>query len=124
MILADTSVWIEHFRVGHAHLSHLLASNAVVAHPVVIGELATGNLRQREAILEMLLRLPRAKTATFEECLAAITTHRLFGRGVGWMDVQLLLAASLSHIPLWSLDRRLRDAAEDMGVAYLEAEHG
>jgi len=34
--------------------------------------------------------------ATADECLAFIETHRLYGRGIGWSDVQLLVAARLS----------------------------
>ena len=44
MILADTSVWIDHFRVGNVRLSDLLNEGAVFCHPFVIGELACGHL--------------------------------------------------------------------------------
>jgi hypothetical protein len=89
-------------------------------HPAVLGELATGNLRERARTLAMLGSLPHAKTGTTHEYLAAIEAHRLYGRGVGWTDVQLLVAARLSHAMLWSLDEPLVEAAEQLNVAYKE----
>ena len=120
MILADTSVWIQHFRAGSARLRELLAEDEIMVHPAVIGELATGNLRQRETTLALLLSLQRSKVATFEECLGTISAQRLYGQGIGWIDVQLLVSARLSRVLLWSLDQRLRKAAEAFGVAYAQ----
>jgi hypothetical protein len=45
--------------------------------------------------------------------------HRLYGRGIGWNDIQLLVAARLSGNFLWSKDRRLADAAKELDVSYL-----
>jgi len=89
-------------------------------HPAVLGELATGNLRDRANTLAMLRSLPHATAGTMHECLAAIEAHRLFGRGIGWTEVQLLVAARLSHAMLWSLDEPLVKAAEHLNVAYRE----
>ena len=47
MILVDTSVWIDHLRVEEPHLVSLLSENQVLGHPMIIGELACGNLRNR-----------------------------------------------------------------------------
>jgi predicted nucleic acid-binding protein len=118
MVLADTSVWIEHFRAGRAHFQELLAENAVSIHPVVIGELAMGNLRKRAETLAMLRCLPSVSAANFDECLEGIESDRLYGRGIGWLDVQLLVSARLSGTPLWSHDRRLQQAASRLGLAY------
>lgn len=87
-------------------------------HPVVLGELASGNLSDRARILAALSSLPRAKMGTLEECLSFIESHALHGRGIGWNDIQLLVAARLSNNPLWSLDNRLSTAAIALGVAY------
>lgn len=90
-------------------------------HPAVLGELATGNLRDRVRTLAMLRSLPHAKIGTTNECLTAIETHRLYGRGVGWTDVQLLVAARLSHAMVWSLDQPLIEAAQQLKVAYAQS---
>ncbi len=45
MILVDTSVWIEHLRLGSARLRSLLYNEQVLCHPFVVGELACGTLQ-------------------------------------------------------------------------------
>jgi predicted nucleic acid-binding protein len=97
-----------------------LQNGQISMHTVVLGELATGNLARRAETLAALRALPRAQMGNTEECLESIERHRLFGRGIGWNDVQLLVAASLSGHRLWSLDARLAEAAKELQVAYSE----
>ena len=118
MILADTSVWVQHFRRGMPGFAKILENGQISMHPVVLGELATGNLAKRAQTLAALRCLPHTKTGTTEECLAFLEAHSLHGRGIDWSDLQLLVAARLSCIPLWSLDVRLTAAAVELGVAY------
>jgi len=118
MILADTSIWIEHFRRGKPAFASALQENAILIHPVVIGELATDNLSDRKTTLSALQRLPRAKVATDSECLLLLEAHRLYGKGIGWSDIQLLASALLSKVPLWTLDARLGNAARRLGVVF------
>ena len=47
MILVDTSVWVDHLRLADVGLAALLARGVVAMHPMIIGELACGNLRNR-----------------------------------------------------------------------------
>jgi len=58
VILVDTSVWVDHLRVGDTHLSALLERSNVVMHPMVLGELACGNLKGRRALLALWRDLP------------------------------------------------------------------
>lgn len=118
MILADTSVWIEHFRRGLTRFGAALLQNRILVHQLVLGELATGNLSNRKSTLAFLQRLPTVKSATTDECHAFLESHRLYGQGISWSDVQLLAAARLSRIPLWTVDKRLANAARLLGVAY------
>jgi len=118
MVLADTSVWIEHFRRSNPRLVDVLTQGQVSMHPIVIGELATGNLKNRARVLKDLQALPRMKEASFEECLHLIEIQRLSGKGLGWNDVQLLASAKIEGIPLWSLDKALHGAAKTMGLAF------
>jgi predicted nucleic acid-binding protein len=118
MILADTSVWVQHFRRGVPDFAEALVVGHIAIHPVVVGELATGNLAKRAQTLAALRRLPGSQVGTAEECLTFIETHALYGHGIGWNDVQLLASARLSGHPLWSLDTRLTAAAVELGVAY------
>ncbi len=118
MILADTSVWVQHFRRGVLDFEAALNSGQISIHPVVLGELASGNLSKRSQTLAALRCLPLTKTGTTEECLDFIETYALQGRGIGWNDIQLLVSACLSGNPLWALDSRLAAAARELGVAY------
>ena len=118
MVLVDTSVWIAHFRSGVPALAEALERRLVLLHPVVIGELATGNLCNRGQTLADLRRLPAAEIGSFAECMVFIETRRLFGCGIGWSDIQLLVSASLSHAPLWSVDKRLAGAAHQLGLLH------
>lgn len=118
MILADTSVWVGHFRAANRELQELLAENRILTHPFVVGEIACGHLRQRAIILEALKRLPQALLASDEEALRLIEERRLAGAGLGWVDVHLLASALLTGCRLWTLDRRLRQAAAKLDVAY------
>jgi predicted nucleic acid-binding protein len=109
MILVDTSVWIHHFRSGNARLGELLQEGEVATHPMVLGELACGNLVKRTETLHLLGRLPRIPQAPDHLVLQSIDSRRLFGKGVGWIDAHLLTASLLSSVPLWTLDRRLAE---------------
>ncbi|MGH6977273.1 MAG: type II toxin-antitoxin system VapC family toxin [Stellaceae bacterium] len=118
MILADTSVWISHLRGHDKTLVRLLDTGSVLAHPFVIGELALGNLRQREAVLSALRHLPQAPVASDVEVLHFIDRHALFGRGIGYVDAHLLAAARLTgETDLWTHDKRLHRVANQLGLA-------
>jgi len=118
VILVDSSVWVDHLRAGDVALERLLVNGDVLAHPFVIGELALGNLRQRDLVLDALGQLPRTVVASDEEVLRFISGLRLFGRGIGYVDAHLLAAARLTpDARLWTRDRRLRTVAADLGLA-------
>ena len=118
MILADTSVWIEYLRRGEPRLNAALDMGEVLIHPLIIGELAMGNLRQRGSLLATLAALPQAIVAQHEEVVAFIEGESLFGRGVGFVDASLLAATRLTPgARLWTLDRRLRETAESLLIA-------
>ncbi|MBI3560246.1 MAG: type II toxin-antitoxin system VapC family toxin [Gammaproteobacteria bacterium] len=119
MILVDTSVWLDHLRVGDAELAALLNGSLVLMHPFVLGELACGNLRNRVEVLALLKDLPRAAVATDEEMLFFIERHALMGRGIGYIDAHLLAAATLGDVVrLWTRDKRLRTVADTLALAY------
>lgn len=112
MFLVDTSVWIDHLRSGDDELARLLQTGLVATHPLVVGELAMGNLRARDTIIELLQALPQAVVASDDEVLAYVSRHRLFGLGIGYADAHLLASTQLTAgARLWTRDRRLRDAA-------------
>jgi len=114
MTLVDTSVWVDHFRNGNAELQKLLQQDEVLVHPFVTGELACGNLRNRAQVLSLLQQLPQARISTDPEVLHFLELRKLWGRGIGWVDVHLLASAMLSHAKLWTLDKRLHGLASEI----------
>jgi len=119
VILVDSSVWIDHLRASEPALVELLNTGLVLAHPFVVGELACGNLVNREAILSLLQDLPVVPVATDEEVLFFIESHGLMGRGIGYVDAHLLSAVSLAGTGrLWTRDKRLCAVAESMSLVF------
>ena len=118
MVLVDTSVWIEHLRRGNGQLASLLEAGDVVCHPLVIGELACGSLRERQTILDLLSALPQAEHAADNRILSFFETHRLFGQGIGLIDVHLVYGAITGSHRLWTHDRNLRRIVTRLAVAW------
>ena len=120
-VLVDTSVWIDHFHRADSHLQACLQAGQVWTHAVVIGELAAGRLRARAEVLRHLQKLPRADEVDLAEGLHLLAEHSLAGRGLSWSDVQLLAAARIDGLRLWTKDRALAAAAADLGLGYAGA---
>jgi predicted nucleic acid-binding protein len=118
MVLVDTSVWVFHLRETHAGLVDLLDNGKVACHPFIIGELACGNLKNRTTILSLLEALPMAFLVEHEEVLAFIENHNLMGKGLGYIDVHLLASAVLTGLLLWTRDKKLEKAAEELHCEY------
>lgn len=117
MILADTSVWVDHLRRGNRKFAELLQIRGILSHPFVLGELALGHLAPRDKILQDLQDLPQCLVANDAEVLELIERQHLFGRGIGYVDVHLL--ASIRITPgssLWTYDKRLNQVADALGT--------
>jgi hypothetical protein len=82
MILVDTSIWVDHLRHGDDLLVTLLNESRVLIHPFVTGELACGNLKNRDEVLRLLKDLPQSTIATDSEVLYFIEHHKLMGAGL------------------------------------------
>ncbi len=118
MILADSLVWMDHIRAPNARLQKLLLELRILTHPFVVGEIACGNLRDRRVFLGLLEKLPSALAAGHKEALQMVNERRVWGQGIGWVDVHLLASALLTGCRLWTLDRRLGEAARLLKVDY------
>lgn len=122
MILADTSIWVDHLRYGNSAFVRLLEAGGILAHPFVIGELALGHLRPRDLILRDLQDLPQSVVASHQETMHFINEHRLFGGGIGYVDAHLLAATRLTEgAALWTHDKRLRRVADQLKLAAIPA---
>lgn len=118
MILADTFVWVDHFRRKDAELARLLLEEEVGVHPFVLGELAAGNLHKRADVLGFLALLPQTAVAEEREVHHLLDAGQLWGTGLGWVDLHLLAAARLTGWRLYSANRALNAAAARVGVGY------
>jgi len=121
MILVDTSVWIDHLRVGDEELTVLLNKTQVLTHPFVVGELACGNLRERVVVLKLLQDLPQAPVAIDAEVIFFIEQHKLMGCGIGYIDAHLLATTALAgSAKLWTRDKRLAKVSTELNLAHSE----
>lgn len=116
MILADTSVWVDHLRKGNKRLASFLNEGVVLCHPFIIGELACGNLKNRSKILGMLASLPSIPIAEYDEVLNFISRHKIQGKGIGWIDAHLLASTYLAKCRVWTLDKALLKIANNLKV--------
>ena len=89
-----------------------------MCHPFIIGELACGNLKNRDEIIPLLQSLPMAPTIEFDELLFFIDRNDLIGKGVGFVDVHLLASAQLEGVKLWTADKKLKSSADQLELTF------
>ena len=117
MILADTSVWIDHLRSGNKELRKHLNQGNIVIHPFIIAELALGLLQERTKTLALLDLLPQVRMAQLNEVRLTIEARRLYSRGIGLIDAHLIASVFINpSTVLWTRDKRLRKVAEGLGI--------
>ncbi len=119
MILSDTPVWIDHLRIPDQRMFEFLNRGRILCHPFVVGEIAVGMFRGRDKLIDEMQRLPMVTVATDQEVLTLISDHKLYGSGVGYIDMHLLTSVLLTpDARLWTTDRRLNNVAQSFGVSY------
>jgi len=118
MVLVHTSIWVHHLRQGNTGLEKLLNKGQVMCHRFIIGEIACGNIKNRTEILTLLQLLPMTTLAKHEEVMEFIETHKLMGRGLGYIDIHLAASAKLTGIPIWTLDKRFGDISKELGISF------
>ncbi|MGA9977267.1 MAG: PIN domain-containing protein [Candidatus Sulfotelmatobacter sp.] len=117
MILADTSVWIDHLRSGNKEMREQLAQRQIVTHPFIIAELALGSLKDRTKTLALLDLLPQVRVARLSELRLMVEARRLYNLGFGLTDAHLIASVLIdSPTLLWTRDKRLRQVAETFRV--------
>jgi predicted nucleic acid-binding protein len=117
LILADTSVWIDHLRSGSKDMRRHLDQGQIVIHPFIIAELALGSLKERTKTLALLDLLPQIRVARLNELRLTIEARRLYNLGIGLTDAHLIASVLIdSPTLLWTRDKRLRQVAENLGI--------
>jgi predicted nucleic acid-binding protein len=118
VIVVDTSIWIDHFRYGDKELKKIIEDDRLLCHPFVIGELALGSLRERDAVIAFLTSQREAVVATHAEVMTVIERHSIFSMGIGYTDAHLLTSTLLDRrSSLWTRDKRLAAAALKVGAS-------
>ena len=118
--LVDSPIWIDHLRQGLPALRSLLEDQQVLIHPFVVGELALGQLARREYILDSLQHLPQVCQASHPEVLHLLHQKKLYGLGIGYIDLHLVAATLLTpDTQLWTRDARLIRACDKAGASVL-----
>jgi predicted nucleic acid-binding protein len=118
MILVDTSVWMDHFHHSDEILIELLLTNQVCIHPFILGELSCGNISNRKEVLSLLRTLRSVDLVLDEEVSVFIEERKLFGKGLGFIDIHLLASAIIDHVPIWTRDKSLKRVAGELGISY------
>jgi len=119
VIVADTSIWIDHLRSSNPALTALVAEERLVAHPFVIAELALGHIPRRQPFFDFLAALPSIEKVDDDHQLGFVEDNELFGTELGFVDSHLLAsAAQHPNARVWSRDKRLQAQAERLGLAY------
>jgi predicted nucleic acid-binding protein len=116
LILADTSIWIDHLRSGNKEMRKHLNQGYIAIHPFIIAELALGSLETRAKTLALLDLLPKVRLAQMSEVRRMIEVRRLYGVGIGLTDAHLIASVFINPSTLlWTRDKRLRKVAEGLG---------
>jgi predicted nucleic acid-binding protein len=117
LILADTSVWVDHLRFGDKDMRELLNRGQIVIHPFVVAELALGSIKDRAKTLALLDLLPQARIAQLNELRLTIEARRLYRVGIGFTDAHLIASVLIdSPTLLWARGKKLRKVAENLGI--------
>ncbi|MGD0178560.1 MAG: type II toxin-antitoxin system VapC family toxin [Terriglobales bacterium] len=117
MILADTSIWIDHLRSGNKEMRKHLDQGQIVIHPFIVAELALGSLQKRALTLALLDHLPQVRVAQMREVRLMIEARRLYSLGIGLTDAHLIASVFINPpVLLWTKDKPLRKAAEALGI--------
>jgi predicted nucleic acid-binding protein len=117
LILADTSVWVDHLRKGNPEMKELLGRGQIAMHPFIVAELALGSLANRRKRLEDLETLLEVNVAQLNEVRHMIEAHGLYSKGIGLTDAHLIAACLLTPgTQLWTRDGALKKIAKALGI--------
>ncbi len=119
-VLADTSIWVAHFRRPDARLQALLQDDELLCHPLIVLEIACSPPpAPRERTLADLQTLRHGVVASTDEVLEFIERERIADSGCGAIDAALLASVLLTPgARLWAAGRSLGAVARRLGIEF------
>jgi predicted nucleic acid-binding protein len=125
MVLVDTSVWIR-FLAGRepyaSGLDDILGRDDVAGHEMIFGELLLGDVSgARKHLLDAYAQMHQAVAIPHGEVVEFVRMRRLSGRGVGWVDINILASAVVGGFQVWTADSSFSAIANDLRIAYAPA---
>ncbi len=118
-MLADTSVWVEHFRATDEVLASLLSGDRVRSHPSVRLELMLGGLKPGSEASAALKNIETAPIASRAEIETVIERRELARSGIGLVDVGLVASALIhGNLEIYTLDRKLAAVCRRHDILY------
>ncbi len=119
IVLADSSIWVAHFKEPNQHLEKLLIDGQILCHPYIVGEVACGTPPKRRHFIGLLTNLEGLPVATHDEVLGTLEGRKLYGLGCGYVDLCLVASALISEKALiWTLDKSLKKVAAALHRSY------
>lgn len=117
MILADTSVWIDHLRSPDPQVSRLLDAGRIAIHPFIVAEIALGSLHNRQKKLAEFDQLRSVNVADISEVRHLIESLALYANGLGLTDAHLIASCMMTYgTRLWTRDKPLSAVAASLGI--------
>lgn len=117
MILADTSVWVDHLRSGNPEMARLLGLGQIAMHPFIVAEISLGSLKNRRERLADMEALLEVKVAQLSEVRHMIEAHALYSRGIGLTDAHLIASCLLTPgTQLWTRDAAMEKVAKALDI--------
>lgn len=118
VVLADSSIWIDHFRDPQDLLWQMIGRGELWTHPHVICELALGSVPDRKRFIAFLVSLPRFGEFDQMALIDYVQSSELHGKGVGMVDASLLMSCAENNAKLWTRDKRLLEQAARLNLDY------
>lgn len=115
MILADTSIWIEFLKKNKKVfdiMQEKLEKRKILAIECIFGELLQGTKNKQEQIIitSYWEYLPKVdESGIWVEAGIYSGEKRLASKGIGLIDVVILLLARRTNSKVWTLDKKLQN---------------
>ncbi len=117
MILADTSVWVDHLRNRNPEMEKWLGMGQIAMHPFIVAEISLGSLKNRRQRLADMEALLEVKVAQLSEVRHMIENHALYSKGIGLTDAHLIASCLLTPgTQFWTRDAALEKVAKTLGI--------